>query len=131
MPEPRPPTADDAMRVAREMLAEPIASAERFSTGSGHRVYDVTAVSGRRVVVRFADSRGACEAGVVLSRTLRALGVPLPEMLAHHLSESDGGPAWTVLERLPGTDLGHVYSTLTDQEKLDVLDHVMRAQAIV
>src|SRR5262245_42833026 len=121
----RAPTSEDAIRVADEVLGEPITSAERFTTGSGNRAYDVTAASGRRVVVRFSASRGACEAGVHWSRTLRPLGVPLPEMIAHHLAERDGEHSWAVLERLPGTDLGHCYSTLTDNQKLSVLEHVM------
>ncbi|MEO6435302.1 MAG: phosphotransferase [Tepidisphaeraceae bacterium] len=125
------PTAHDAERIARRVLGESIAAVARFPTGAGNWVYDVEASSGRRVVVRINRRRDECEAGVYWSRTLRSLGVPLPEQLQHFIPDSDDQHAWTVLYRFPGTDLGNVYPTLTDAEKLGVLDQVMQAQKIV
>ena len=60
----RAPAASDAARIARDILGEPIASAERFTTGAGNRVYDVTTNRGPRVVVRFMRTKSELEAGV-------------------------------------------------------------------
>jgi hypothetical protein len=125
-------TADRACSVAREVLGEPMASAQRFTTGAGNWVYDVTAASGRRVVVRFMRSREEFESGILWNGRLRPLGVPLPKMLAYQRSfEGDSPGGWFVLERLRGVDLEHAYATLTTHQKMSVLDGVMRAQEIV
>ena len=58
------PTADDAARIARGVLGEPAAEVERFGTGAGNWVYDVTMPSGGRAVVRIARDRDECAAGV-------------------------------------------------------------------
>jgi hypothetical protein len=99
-------------------------------TGAGNWVYEVGFAGGRNVVVRILRSHEECAAGVYWSRTLRPLGVPLPEMLAHYVG-SDGDRSWMVLERLPGTDLEHAHAALTPQRRRDVADGVVRAQQIV
>src|SRR5688572_11179374 len=124
------PTPRDAAEIAAGVLGERIASAERMPTGAGNWVFDVTSERETRVVVRILRSHEECASGVYWSRTLRPLGVPLPEMLAHHVgggsSGGSGGGAgersWMVLERLPGTDLEHVHATLTPQQRRDVAD---------
>ena len=126
-----PPTADDAARIAAGVLGEPVARVHRLETGCGNWVYDVLTTSGRNVVVRIARDPDECAAGVHWSRTLRPLGVPLPEMIAHHVPKDAEDRAWMVLQRLPGTDLEHVYASLTRPQMLDILGHVMAAQAIV
>jgi hypothetical protein len=125
----KPHSPEHASHVAQNVLGEPILSVERFATGAGNWVYDVGAVSGRQVVVRFMRAREEYEAGICWNQMLRPLGVPLPEMLA---SDSDrAGNGWFVLQRFPGADLGHAYATLTTPQKLSILDGVMTAQAIV
>jgi aminoglycoside phosphotransferase len=127
----KPPSPDDAARIARTVLGEPVERVRRFETGQANWVYDVITKSGRNVVVRISRDPNECAAGVHWSRTLRPLGVPLPEMLAHHLPSNDDERSWTVLARLSGTDLEHAYPTLTPAQKLDILDQALRAQAIV
>jgi aminoglycoside phosphotransferase len=125
------PTPGDAAKIAADVLGEPIASVHRMPTGAGNWVCDVRDERGTNVVVRVMRSHEECRSGVYWSQTLRPLGVPLPEMIAHHVGNGDGDRSWMVLERLPGTDLEHAHATLTPQQRRDVADGVVRAQQIV
>jgi aminoglycoside phosphotransferase (APT) family kinase protein len=102
----------------------------RFTTGSQHFVFEARFADGPPVVVRVSrpgDRRLAAGASK-LSRQLRPLGVPLPQVLAEDL----GAPfPHMVFERLPGTDLGHVIATLSDPQLAAIAAEVARAQAIV
>src|SRR4051794_22599692 len=107
------PTAEDARHIAASALSEEIASVERFTTGAGNWVYDVTPVKGNPVVVRLCRSANECAGGVQLNEYLRPKRVPLPELIAHHLPDASDDRAWMILHRFSGKDLGHVYSKLT------------------
>src|SRR5688500_19514468 len=103
------PTEQDARRIAADVLGETIVAAQRLPTGAGNWVYEVVPARGRAVVVRILRSHEECKSGVYWSQTLRPLGVPLPEMIAHHVGRDDEDEAkrgddrsWMVLERLPG-----------------------------
>ncbi|MEA2710601.1 MAG: hypothetical protein QOF78_3202 [Phycisphaerales bacterium] len=127
------PTEQDAVRIAADVLGDTIAAAQRLPTGAGNWVYEVVSAGGRRVVIRILRSHEECKSGVYWSQTLRPLGVPLPEMIAHHVGGGDDGTdrSWMVLERLPGTDLEHTHAALTPEQRRDVADGVVRAQQIV
>lgn len=62
---------------------------------------------------------------VALSRQLRPLGVPLPQMLA---ADVDAEHPWMLLERLPGRDLGDVVGSLGNAELRSIASHVVAAQ---
>jgi hypothetical protein len=104
--------------------------AERFPTGLAHWVYDVALASGRLLVVRIggASARPLFAAAEHWSRTLRPLGVPLPELLE---AGTAAGRPYLVLERLPGTDLRFVYGALSRAEKEAIAARVADAQARV
>jgi aminoglycoside phosphotransferase len=95
----------------------------RFSTGSHHYVFEVTFEDRAPVVVRIAAerSRSAMVGALKVSRLLRPLGVPLPEIISegvnHHFSH-------LVLERLPGTDIGDVM-----RERLEPRSHCNQSRA--
>jgi hypothetical protein len=130
-PPPPLPTPDDATRIAADVMGDTVVSTARMPTGAGNWVYDVATSRGTRVVVRILRSHEEGAAGAYWSHTLRPHGVPLPQMLAHHVGNGDGERSWMVLERLPGTDLEHAHATLTTQQRRDVADGVVRAQQIV
>ena len=44
--------------IARDLLGEPIARVERFTTGLANFVYDVTGRSGEKIVIRIASPTG-------------------------------------------------------------------------
>lgn len=115
-------------QIARRTLGEDAAEVVRFTTGACNHVYDVATASGRRVAVRMASDDGGryIRAGVTWSAALRPLGVPLPALLAH--SPPHETPAWMVLDRLPGDDLGAAYPLLTVAQKEAIAHRVADAQ---
>ena len=102
----------------------------RFTTGSQHYVYEVSFADRAPVVLRISDAGGAAlmRGASRLSRQLRPLGVPLPEILAEDLTPPF---AYLVLQRLPGTDLGSVVARLSTARLTAIAGEVARAQAIV
>ncbi len=82
------------------------------------------------VVIRMALSRDrkAMAGAQTLSRLLRPLDVPVPEILAEGL---DNEFPYLILERLPGVDLGDVIADLTDSNLQAVAMRVAAAQSVV
>jgi hypothetical protein len=107
---------------------EPVA-VERFSTGLQHYVFEARFVERAAVVVRIATERGraAMIGAAKLSGILRPLGVPLPQIMAEKLALPF---PYLVLERLPGTDLGHVLPTLPASRLSGIAGAVADAQRI-
>lgn len=124
------PTEIDACDIARSVYGKIPDSIRRFSAGIGHWVYDVRMPCGSKIVVKLgtADQRNDFLGALHWSKTLRPLGVPLPEVFAH--GEHRGLP-YVVLERLDGEDLGQVYNSLTLAERKSIAEEVCRVQQIV
>ena len=119
---------------ARELAArfagtEPT-SIRRFTTGAGHYVYEAAFAEWAPVVVRITQPRYRvlCESAAALSKALRPLGVPLPELL---VDGSSAALPYLLLERLPGTDLWEVLNGLSPQALAGVATRVADAQAVV
>jgi aminoglycoside phosphotransferase (APT) family kinase protein len=125
-----PPAADAADGIAVRVLGRAPRSVRRFGVGTGHYVFDLEFDGEASVVTRFgcAAVRAEMAGGVRLSCLLRPLGVPLPALIAHDL---DTALPWMLLERLPGTDLGAVATSLSERQLSDVAAEIVTAQAIV
>jgi len=123
------PSAEIAAAIARHALGWPSASVHRFPTGSGHYVFAVTSHEGEQAVIRMgqSDRSDGLNAGLALMERLGAAGVPLPRIFGHG-TERD--LPWVAMERLPGTDLGHVVHDLGDSQLRAVAEAVARAQRI-
>jgi aminoglycoside phosphotransferase (APT) family kinase protein len=100
----------------------------RFRTGAMHYVFEASFDGGAPVVIRMGrrERRAGMAAGIPLNRRLRAVGVPLPKVLALGL---DHPCTWVAFERLPGTDLGDVIGSLSDRQLRSVAEAVAAAQA--
>lgn len=124
------PTPQMAADIAEHRLARGPVSIARFPTGLAHFVYDLAFEHGDPVVVRMGrpSARRTFEAAVRLSRQLRPLGVPLPELIADGSAEPW---PYMILERLPGADLGRVANGLSAQALDLIAGRVAEAQAIV
>jgi len=124
------PDASVAAAIAADYLGNPPVRVERFSTGIAHWVYDVEGLGDLRVVVKLGRPEQAEDfAGAVhWTHALRPIGVPLPTLLAS--GTWDAFP-FVVLERLPGTDLGAVFSSLTRAERLHISGQVWQIQDLV
>jgi aminoglycoside phosphotransferase len=120
------PSEEDAREIAARFAGEGAREATRFPAGLAHFVYDVLLESGARLVVRLAAGPGVSfEGAAQWSGLLRPMGVPLPALLE---AGAHAGRAYLVLERLPGTDLGFVYGSLSAQEKRAIAAGVVDAQ---
>jgi aminoglycoside phosphotransferase (APT) family kinase protein len=125
------PTEEDARSIIQLVLHEPANTVTRFTTGLAHYVYDVITASNRAVVVRMAhpDASAHLAGATYWSARLRPRGVPLPRILA---ADVEAVPfPFLLLERLPGTDLGHVYPQLSAQHKRAIAAEVVSIQALV
>jgi aminoglycoside phosphotransferase (APT) family kinase protein len=122
------PTPETAAAAARAATGRVPVAIRRFRTGAMHYVFEVSFDGGAPVVIRMGtlERRAGMADGIPLNRRLRAVGVPLPKVLA--LGVDDPCP-WVAFERLLGTDLGDVIGSLTDRQLRSVAEAVAAAQA--
>jgi aminoglycoside phosphotransferase (APT) family kinase protein len=113
------PTFDDLRIVAHEGLGAELRWVERFANGLCHYVYDAALADGRAVVLRLAAPENAhyLRGAVHWSKILRALGLPIPTIFHAQLAPARCNYPYLILQRLPGNDLGDVYSQLNGAEK--------------
>ncbi|MGI8906833.1 MAG: phosphotransferase family protein [Candidatus Sumerlaeaceae bacterium] len=123
-----PPNEFDARQLIQALLGEPALTLTRFSTGMCHYVYDVVMQNGKRVVARIANpDRSAAIAGAIYwSQKLRPLGVPVADIIAADPQGQITGHAAMILERLPGTDLAHVYAKMDSPAKESLAEEMVR-----
>lgn len=123
------PTAEHAANAAEILLGWRPAEVRRFATGSGHYVFDLSGKE-RRAVARFAlpDREQALRDGAAVHARVAELRVPVPKLLA---VDGVGGFPVMLMERLPGTDLGHVITTLDDAQLQAIARSVAAAQRAV
>jgi len=124
------PTAEMAAAIARRVSGAAPVAVRRFTTGSQHFVFEAVFSAREPLVVRLSRPahRWLAEAALALSRQLRPLGVPLPEVLA---ADTAASVPYLVLERLPGTDLGAALPALDRVQRAGVAEAVAATQAIV
>ena len=127
------PTEDAARDSVRRLLGVEVTSVERFPTGMRHHVYDVALADGRQVVARMSlpEYRETVRGALGWHRLLRPRGAPLPKLLAAAVEPEDGPFPVMILERLPGTDLQHVYLALTRTQKHAIARQIAAIQRIV
>lgn len=123
------PNFEELKKIVLKQLSEDIVSAERFSTGHQHFVFDVKTKSGKSFVVRIAqpEHRHLLESAVFWNNLLKPQGVPLPEIFALDLKAEF---PFLILERFPGKDLWQVYAELSKAQKKQLAAEMTRLQAI-
>lgn len=123
------PTPDSnlALKIAQKYAGEIPTNIRRFQTGSGNYVFEVSFDHKAQVVVRIAPYKDTetVQGAVYLSKTLRPLGVPLPELLDEGVM--DDFP-YIILERLPGSDLAHSIEKLSLSQLEKIASSVAEAQ---
>ena len=124
------PTPALAAQIVHHRLGRAPVSIRRFTTGIRHYVYECVFADGSAVVARIGAPahRAEIEGGVRLSRLLRPLGAPLPELLVDGSAEPY---PHMLLERLPGTDLGAVAHRLSPSRLEAIARRMVEVQAIV
>lgn len=103
---------------------------QRMLTGLCHHVFSVTTSDEQKLVVRVGTpaTKRLLEGGIYWNQVLRPIGVPLPKMLATGLEPREIRFPFAILERMPGTDLGLIYPTLSSPEKLAIVSGLVRIQ---
>lgn len=126
------PAEIQARALVEKSLRKRVARVSRFKTGYEHYVFEcfLEGADSGSVVARMNTSsrRARLEGAIALSRALRPLGVPLPEILHADL---DGEYPSLILERFPGKDLGYVYPELNEDQLHDLATELARIQRIV
>jgi hypothetical protein len=127
---PHVPSEKDVAVLVQAAIGELPVSIKRFQMGLTHYVYDIQTSSERRLVARFALPGQTDElmAGVYWSTILRPIGVPLPEIYFEDFRAGLTAYPSLLLERLPGTDLWHVYHELNYNEKLELAEKIVEIQ---
>ncbi len=122
-----------ATQIVSAVCGQAVATIERFPTGLMHWVYDLRLADGAAVVIRLnRPQHGQIFADAVAWHQLLApRGVPLPTIIAYDAAPTDGGCPYMLIERLPGTDLGSVYPTLTRLEKRTLATRISAIQSMV
>jgi Ser/Thr protein kinase RdoA (MazF antagonist) len=124
------PTETDARRILETLAGASVRSLARFPTGLAHYVYDAVTVDGERYVVRLTrkEKQNEFAGAVYWHGLLRPCGVPLAQILYSDVAGEQFGFPVLLLERLPGTDLCHVYASLNDAEKRTLAGEVAAVQ---
>lgn len=102
------------------------AGVRRFTTGLAFFVYDVWQGTEKAVVrIGRPEQADALAEGLTLWQRLIPLGVPLPRVMVD--GTADEMP-FVIMERLPGSDLGHVMATLPASRLTAIAHAVADAQ---
>lgn len=127
--QPRPPAPHDAALAVRVALGVEARHIARLTVGHCHYVYSVTTADGREVVARLAsaESLDALAGGLYWHERLRKIGAPLASLLAADLAPARGFP-YMLLERLPGQDLGQVYTRLSPIQRQALAKRIVELQ---
>jgi len=126
VPDQHPTAATAAAAVAHALGWAPL-RVRRFPIGVAHYVFEAFPGEGSAVVVRMGDpeQREEMRRGLRLAERLRGLGVPLPNLLGDGLEHPF---PFVVIERLPGSDLGAVMGSLSDEQLRGIAATVADAQ---
>jgi aminoglycoside phosphotransferase (APT) family kinase protein len=124
------PSSSDAAIVVRSRLGYEATQVLRILTGLCHHVFSVTAADEQKFVVRIGTpaTKRLLAGGIYWNQVLRPIGVPLPKILAADLEPLEIRFPFVILERMPGTDLGLIYQTLSSPEKLGIVSELVRIQ---
>jgi aminoglycoside phosphotransferase (APT) family kinase protein len=131
MIEPTPPLDENiAIRIFQSHFTDKVSSVIRFPTGLCHHVFEILTTNNKSFVVRIAspDSQVYLEGGLHWHPHLKTLGIPVPMLYASCLSAPY---PYMLLERLPGSDLGQVYSGLTSSAKKNLAVALTGIQSLV
>jgi len=120
-----------AAQLVQQLLHTEPLQVSRFRTGLAHYVYEVQTPNQPVVVRMAAGGSDSLHGAVYWAERLIPLGLPLPAILGDDREARLSPFPALVLERLPGTDLGHVYDVLSLQEKRALATEIVQIQRLV
>ena len=121
------PTELNAREAAARYLGHTDFTVRRYPTGLCHYVFEVTPSNAPKIVVRMGhdDTRKHLHGSVFWDSQLNPLNLPTARILVHNLTEVF---PYTILEHLPGTDLGEAFTSLSSNVRGKVAREVARIQ---
>jgi hypothetical protein len=124
------PTETHAREVMSRYLQGEAFSLRRYPNGLCHYVYEVVPENAAPIVLRMAhrETKPHLAGSIYWTDRLRPLGVPLPRILGADL---EGPFPYTILEHIPGVDLGDAYPSLTKEVRKNIAEEICRLQDCV
>jgi aminoglycoside phosphotransferase (APT) family kinase protein len=116
-----------ARTIIENSFGKSITSIRRFPTGLSHTVLDIVTEDDCPYVIRIArpERNAELERGIYWQEKLEDLDIPLPRIYSTGRIENH---AYAVYERLPGSDLEHVYPFLSTRQKRDLAFQIAQIQ---
>jgi len=102
----------------------------RYTTGYGHLVFQVITEKDDNFIVRITPPenlrlyQGAC----FWLQQLKQLNLPIPNIIANGKYQKYH---YMILNYIPGTDLNHIYPNLTDEEKREITQNIVKIQSTI
>lgn len=126
------PDAQVAATVVTSMTGEQVISTSRMTTGDQYYVYAVNTPESE-YVIRLTDvsQRKKFLSAIYWQNKFIPLGVPLAEFIKTDLDEKYSPFPALLMMRLQGDDLCNVYPTLTDSDKRNLANEIVKIHAIV
>ncbi len=125
------PNEEIAANVVAAMTNEKPRSSTRMTTGDQHFVFAVN-TSNSEYVLRMTDlaQKNKFISAIDWQEKLIPLGIPLAKFINIDLDGKHSQFPALLMKRLPGDDLCNVYSTLTDLDKRNLAQEIVRIQAL-
>ena len=132
MPQPKSTTLnyEELASKISQQIGRPARTISRFTIGHDNFVYDIEDYQGEPYVIRISPLGKEHRAlgSLYWYNKFEPLAIPLPKVISHGM---DRGVYALVLERLPGTDLGNVYSNLSFSQKQHIVHSLVTIQNTV
>jgi hypothetical protein len=125
------PTEENASSVVLAMTGENSLSTKRMATGDQHFVYEVKTAKSE-YVIRMTDltQKNKFIAAMYWQDKLLPLGIPLAKFIQSDLECKLSPFPSLLMMRLPGSDICNVYSQLTDLDKRNLANEIVKIQAM-
>jgi Ser/Thr protein kinase RdoA (MazF antagonist) len=124
------PTELIASSVAAEMLGRKVNYVKRIPFGTQNYVYEVS-TSSRKYILRMTTPEwiSTYESSVMLQQILLPLNIPLVPFLKYDLDGKYSVFPSVLMDKVPGTDLVNVYTSLSTSQKMFLADQVATIHA--
>ncbi|WP_298626353.1 hypothetical protein [uncultured Legionella sp.] len=130
-PYPKTPDETIAAAVVSSMINEDVLSSTRMTTGDQYFVFDIKTARSE-YVIRMTDKErlNNFQAGIYWQEKLIPLGIPLAEFINSDLNGEHSAFPSLLMNRLPGSDICNVYSSLSDADKKNLAQEIIKIQAL-
>lgn len=125
------PNEKIASSIVQSMIGKLVLSVTRIATGDQNFVYAVK-TKDTEYILRMTNisHKNKFHAAIAWQKMLLPLGVPLAEFIKSDLDARYSPYPTLLMMRLPGDDLINIYSHLTDVEKKNLANEMVKIQAL-